>query len=245
MDRTTDTQEVSEALTARSTITSVDELARRGRKQVKVIRASDIATMITESVYEVVHEAAVLNEQDVEQLVLRSRAELGSVLAARQAEAASRHDLEVELDQLRTALADEQARIRELQESLANARRDPGPADPHAAEMMRHMVREMAEIKAGMAQRTVQQRTEPATAENIDAALDKIASSLDQRLDQFDRKMGIGKAVETQDVQFDTLFPDDDQASLESNIEDVELKKNTGAGIAGNLERLKKLKGDE
>jgi len=245
MDRITDTKEVSEALTARSTVTSVDELARRGRKHVKVIRASDIATMITETVYEVVHEAAVLNEQDVEQLVLRSRAELGSVLAARQAEAASRHDLEVELEQLRTALADRQSRISELEESLADARRDPGPVDPHAAEMMHHMVREMAEIKASMAQRTVQQQIEPGTTENIDAALDKIASNLDQRLDQFGLKMGISNAVETQDVKFDTLFADDEQAMLESNIDDVELKKNTGAGIAGNLERLKKLKGDE
>jgi hypothetical protein len=56
--------------------------------------------------------------------------------------------------------------------------------------------------------------------------------------------MGISSAVEARDVKCESLFDSDDDANMESNMGDVELKQNTGGGIAGNLARLKKLKGD-
>ena len=56
--------------------------------------------------------------------------------------------------------------------------------------------------------------------------------------------MGISSAVEAGDVKLDGLFNTDLAEGLESNMDDVQVKKRTGSGIAGNLEKLKKLKGD-
>ena len=57
MDQVTGTREIGEALAARSKSTSLGELAGRGQERVKVIRASDIAAMITETVHRVVEGA--------------------------------------------------------------------------------------------------------------------------------------------------------------------------------------------
>ncbi len=84
-----------------------------------------------------------------------------------------------------------------------------------------------------------------ADATGITDALDKIAGSLNERLDQFGRKMGISSAVEAADVKFDGLFNDDHEVDMESNMDNVQIKKKTGSGIAGNLEKLKKLKGSD
>jgi hypothetical protein len=55
--------------------------------------------------------------------------------------------------------------------------------------------------------------------------------------------MGVSSAVESDaPVDFGGLFKDSDKA-LESNIDNIEVKQKAGAGIAGNLARLKKLKG--
>jgi len=74
--------------------------------------------------------------------------------------------------------------------------------------------------------------------------LDKLSGTLNERLDKFGRKMGISSAVEGGDVKLDGLFNTDLAEGLESNMDDVAVKKRTGSGIAGNLEKLKKLKGD-
>lgn len=248
MDQVTGTKEIGEALAARSTSTSLGELAGRGRERVQVIRASDIAAMVTETVCRVVEDAKALSEEDLAHLVARGKAEFHKVASAHQQEAGQLRELEAELSQVRTELAQEQARSMELEESLEDARRHPADHDPAAAEMMQRMMSDMAEMKASMTQHAEDafpEQTDLASIEGMDEALDKIASSLDERLDQLGRKMGISSAVEAQEIKLDSLFGDEEHLEMESNMEDLQLKKNTGAGIAGNLERLKKLKGGD
>ena len=74
------------------------------------------------------------------------------------------------------------------------------------------------------------------------AALEKLAGSLNDRLEKLGKKMGISAAVEGEEVKFDGLFKDTGK-TLESNMENIQVKKKAGGGIAANLERLKKLKG--
>jgi hypothetical protein len=55
--------------------------------------------------------------------------------------------------------------------------------------------------------------------------------------------MGISAAVESGDVDMSSLFDKSMDVQLESNMDDVKVKTSKGAGIAANLERIKKLKG--
>lgn len=85
---------------------------------------------------------------------------------------------------------------------------------------------------------------QPAAAAGTDltSAIDKLSSSLNERLEKFGRKMGVSSAVETGPVKLDGLFKGDD-VKLESNIDAIEVKQKKSGGIAANLEKLKKLKG--
>lgn len=252
MDQITETSEVTEALTAKSTTTTLEDLARKGKKRVKVIRAADIATMLTEAVYQVVKNSDLLSDADVEQLLTRSKTEFKNVVSARKQNDERFHDLEAERDRLRQELDEAHSHARGFAESLAQVQsREPqagtASVDPHTVEMMHRMMSEMAEMKVRLAQQStepvVQAPAAAADADRMAAALDKIAANLDDRLDKLGRKMGVSSAVEGQEIKLDSLFAGDQDEDLESNIGDLELKKSTGAGIAGNLERLKKLKG--
>ena len=77
---------------------------------------------------------------------------------------------------------------------------------------------------------------------DLTAALDKMAATLNERLDKFGKKIGVSSAVDAGEVNLDALFNDDLEV-MESNMDSVEVKQKTGSGIAANLERLKKLKG--
>ncbi|MEY4675407.1 MAG: hypothetical protein RL148_3191, partial [Planctomycetota bacterium] len=77
---------------------------------------------------------------------------------------------------------------------------------------------------------------------DFSAALEKLAGTLNDRLEQIGRKMGISSAVEADTVNLDGLFRDEGK-QVESNIDAVDAKQKTGGGIGANLERLKKLKG--
>ena len=115
------------------------------------------------------------------------------------------------------------------------------------------MMTEMAEMKAEIAQRQAgapgaaapAAPAAPAAgaADGVAEALGQISANLNSRLDQFGKKMGISSAVDAKDVNFGAMFDQIEEVD-ESNMGDVEVKKKTGGGIAGNLARLKKLKGD-
>jgi hypothetical protein len=83
----------------------------------------------------------------------------------------------------------------------------------------------------------------PTAMPDFAAALEKMTGSLNDRLEQLGKKMGVSAAVGgSEAVDFGGLFKDTGKA-LESNMDNIEVKQKVGGGIAGNLARLKKLKG--
>ncbi|MFN6145625.1 MAG: hypothetical protein ACK5AL_04640 [Planctomycetota bacterium] len=82
-----------------------------------------------------------------------------------------------------------------------------------------------------------------APALDVSAAIEKLATSLNDRFEKLGRKMGISSAVgNDQPVDLGGLFKDSGPG-LESNINNVASKQKAAGGIAANLARLKKLKG--
>lgn len=133
--------------------------------------------------------------------------------------------------------------IKQREEEILEARRAAAEADGLRLQL------EAANQRADeLRQLLDQQQRAPAGAGNDAGALaellDKLSGTLNERLDKFGRKMGISSAVEAGDVKLDGLFNTDIAEGLESNMDDVQVKKQTGSGIASNLEKLKKLKGD-
>lgn len=250
MDPSRETLELTEALQAKSTSVTLHELADKGRAKFQVIRAQDIGGMITETTCRLLHEAEELFALDPEALAVRCERELGTVLMARKAEAALRRDLEDEVVRLQAELVQQQTHVRELQDAGSCGLEDDAPVavEPPLADMMRRVLGEMAEIRSGMTQQVQQAEVDSRTASSSDhvaAALDKIASSIDGRLEEFGRTMNGKAGVEADGVHLAGLFSQDYESELESNIQDVQLKKAAGAGIAGNLKRLRKLRGTE
>ncbi|MFN6194524.1 MAG: hypothetical protein ACK5BN_11965 [Planctomycetota bacterium] len=82
-----------------------------------------------------------------------------------------------------------------------------------------------------------------APALDVSAAIEKLATSLNDRFEKLGRKLGISSAVgNDQPVDLGGLFKDSGPG-LESNINNVASKQKAAGGIAANLARLKKLKG--
>ena len=127
------------------------------------------------------------------------------------------------------AIADRDQRIAALERELATAR------TAGAANVVASMPMASGAPIAGAA---------PAVAGSPDlsAAIEKLAGSLNDRLEKLGKKMGISAAVEGEEVKFDGLFKDTGK-DLESNMNNIQVKQKSGGGIAANLERLKKLKG--
>lgn len=198
-----DSHEVKEALSARAKTTTLDELKSQGKKKVKVIKAGDIAAIVSSAVRKALESSGLVSEEEVENLVRKSREEFQSILKERE---------------------EEVRQAREVKEKL------------QTVEEERNQLKEKLESAPAMAQGGA-----PMSGD-LSAALDKMASTLNERLDKFGKKMGISSAVEGADVNLEGLFKDD-TADLESNMDDVTVKQRTGRGIAANLERLKKLKG--
>jgi hypothetical protein len=71
-----------------------------------------------------------------------------------------------------------------------------------------------------------------------------LTGSLNDRLENLGRKMGVSSAVESDSpIDFGGMFDDDLQVELESNMDNIKVKTKSAGGIAANLAKLKKLKG--
>jgi chromosome segregation ATPase len=139
--------------------------------------------------------------------------------------------------------------------SAAAPRTAPTPAPAAGGpspDLLLSLVQEMATLKANLMQAQAQAQpapqptviTAPApAAPDFSAAFEKLAGSLGDRLEKLGKKMGVSAAVEGDaPVDFGGLFKDTGK-TLESNMENIEVKQKAGGGIAANLARLKKLKG--
>jgi len=222
---------------------------------VRLIRAEHIAAMVSDAVHTAIKESGLIDPDEHERLVERSRAEFQTILREREREAQHARDVEERLQARERELVDLKHRLEELATALSAARAEAdrareqaeasqgaAPAGmPASGELLMTLFQEMATLKAGMAQQV--QQAAPQASGDLTAALDKLTSSLNDRLESFGKKMGISAAVES-DVPTDLsgLFKGADQV-LESNMDDVKIKQRAGGGIAANLARLKKLKG--
>lgn len=258
--------DIKEALSARSRTATLDELRSEGRQRVRVIRAEHIAAMVTEAVNAAIERTGLLPPDEVDRLVESSRQEFRTILKEREAqarqaeavaEALEQRDSELaasqrRADELAAALAAVQGELDSVRDELASAqqaaRQQPqavAPAQPAAGaspDLLMAMMQEMANMKASL---MTQHQQPQAAAPGLDlgAAIDKLAGSLNDRLEKFGKKIGISAAVEVEAPKdFSGLFRDAD-LKVESNIEQVQVKQTSGGGIAANLAKLKKLKG--
>lgn len=162
------------------------------------------------------------------------------------------HAAQIELNDARSYLAEAQSQLAELRNELEEARSAPAasassPAGPANADLLMSMMNEMATMKAQLLQRGGSPAPAAAAgggaAVDFTAAIEKLTGSLNDRLESIGRKVGISSAVESDaPIDFGGLFRDADK-SLESNMDNIQVKQKAGGGIAANLARLKKLKG--
>jgi hypothetical protein len=204
---------VKEALTARSRTATLEELRSEGRRKVRLIKAEHVAALITAAVHAAIEQSGLIPQDEADNLVAKSRQEFQSILTERAAE--TQHYAEIE-DRLR----EREVEIEQLKAQLAGR----GGAVPGGAASA-------AGAAGGIA-----------ATPDVTAALEKLAGSLNERLEKLGKKMGISAAVEAGEVKFDGLFKSADK-DLEANMGNVEVKQKSGGGIAANLAKLKKLKG--
>ena len=258
---------VKEALVARSTVASIDDLKNQGRKQVKVIRAEHIAAMVQEAVEKAVAGSGMVSQEEVDRLVERSREEFRGIVSEREQQLTRLRDAVTQLEEVKEERVRLQASLQELMlerdtlleqleeacnrvdELEAQPGQTPAAAPAPTAEtdpaLVMRLMQEVAELKANMGATAEPQA--PAADAGVTAAIDKLAGTLNDRLEKFGRKMGISSAVEGKDLNFDALFEkefeNDPSKTLESNMDSVQIKKKQEGGISANLERLRKLKG--
>jgi cell division protein FtsB len=211
--------EVKQALSAKSRTATLDELRNEGRKRVRLIKAEHVAAMITEAVHAAIGNSGLISKEEADTLVAKSKQEFQTIVREREAQLQRAADLE-------SRLRERDSEIAQLQQELATARTVQSQV----------AVAPMAAVVTAPAPAAV------TGTPDLTAALEKLAGSLNDRLEKLGKKMGISAAVEAGEVKFDGLFKDSDKA-LESNMKNVELKQKSGGGIAANLAKLKKLKG--
>lgn len=156
------------------------------------------------------------------------------------------------LAHLRSELECVQGEYVALQQQHAEMMIAPPPAAPVAPaaaavpnDLLLSLVQEMATLKANLMTQQTQERapTQASGGAEFSAAIEKLAGSLNDRLEKLGKKMGVSAAVEGDaPVDFGGLFKDTGK-ELESNMDNIEVKQKAGGGIAANLARLKKLKG--
>jgi hypothetical protein len=250
-ERMESVQEIKAALSARSRTATLDELRSEGRRRVRLVSAEQIAAMIREAVHAAVETSGFVPPDEVERLVEQSRQEFQAILHEREQQAARHQATEQALGEREQEIASLQQQLADLSRALAEAQAElaaakAAPAAPAVsgvpADLLMSMMQEMAAMKARLLQPTAAPQPAAAGAE-LSAAIEKLAGSLNDRIEKLGKKMGVSAAVES-DVPLDLggLFKDTGK-DLESNIENIEVKQQSGGGIAANLARLKKLKG--
>jgi hypothetical protein len=198
-------------------------------------------------------------QRDAEELV-RTRRDLQE--ADRRREALTRQlesveedlaSVEAERDDARTraTLADgakvaAEERIAELEAALVEARRavqvaeeaSVNPADPVTPQAAVVAAPEAANPSAPAVP-----SEGSANPHALTEALERLTTSMNERLEKMGRKMGISSAVDADQTSLDGLFANLEEQRVESNFDSVEVKQRQTGGIAANLARLKKLKG--
>ncbi len=257
------TAQLLEALEARAREESLEELERRGKSRVKVIRPSEIAAMIQEAVEKAVSSSGYVPPEEVERLVQEGRKEFKELLSRREEELKTRSEeaarlreteekaarLEKEVEELKGALREARAKKEELEEKLRSGE-TPSAASPgdgagaggFNAELMMKLMGEIAELKAQVSSPRPAQEAGGGGEAKIASMLEQVMNSLEGKIERIGKKVGIHEAVEGEEVKLDGLFADHGEEEMENNLDTVQVKERSGAGIAANLERMKKLR---
>ena len=169
------------------------------------------------------------------------------MLEDRLAERATLEDRLAEAELASEACEELDKRVKELEHELTVARQTPPPAPaPQADASAMLMMKLMEEIQTLKSQQGAapQAPAQAAGGGELESKLAGIVGNLDAKLERLGKKMGVTSAVES-DVDFNALVSRamEEEQKLESNIDTVEVEKREGAGIAANLERIRKLKG--
>lgn len=255
---------IKQALAERSRTASIDDLRTEGRRQVRIVRTEHVVAMIAEAVQAAVENSGMLTQHQVDDLLRQTRSEFQEALKRRSDAASEAEDLRSELLQREDALRQLRAEVMTLRQALDQTQQDLDQARTELHDRAQRVddfpvdaapesdFGEIVEPRpaAPSVPAPAQPRTQPqpaapanpAAPADISAAFEKLAGTLNDRLEQIGRKMGISSAVEADSVNLEGLFRDDVK-QVESNIDSVEARQKTGGGIAANLERLKKLKG--
>ena len=182
--------EIKEALSARSRTATLDELRSEGRKRVRLVRAKHIAQMISEAVHTTIEDSGMLGQDEVDQLVDKSRKEFRSVLREREQELQKTRETGEQLEQKEHELTEIKARFSTLSKSLASTRAEleqavnelaalrelpaPESSEPAAPaqslvsnDMVMSLLQEFASLKATMEAQQSQQAQQVQLAQQI------------------------------------------------------------------------------
>lgn len=217
-------KDVRDALSARSRTATLEQLASEGRKKVRLIKAEHVAAMIHAAVHSAIESSDFVSKEDADRLVEKSRNEFRSLMREREEELQRLAELQDALEAKDRAIAERDQQIERLRQEVAATR----TAGAQAVGATVTAVANAGQALAG--------------SPDLTAAIEKLAGSLNDRLEKLGKKMGISAAVEGGEVKLDGLFKDTGK-DLESNMGNIQVKQKSGGGIAANLERLKKLKG--
>ena len=245
MDRT---EQVLDELESRAQTRTLREIESRGRSTVKVIRPSEIAGLIQEAVERTVERSGYVSPEKVDELVGESRTEFKQLVAERDRDRCEREELIAQVESLKADLGAGRERIGQLEAELDQARTAPADQAPAAdaaggigAELLVKLMSEITDLKSQVAAGG-QAAGGQGGGSDTAALIEKVVGSLDKKIEKLGKKVGITDAVEAEQVQLDAIFAKDDSGDFESNMENVKVKESKGAGIAANLERLRKLK---
>lgn len=191
-------------------------------------------------------EAEVQRAHEAQETLAAREQELGELRQQLEALQQALATTEQSLAEARAAQAVAEQAAEQATQQAAEAASAPAAAPAANAELLMSLMNEMANMKAALqTQQAPAQPQAAAAAPTVDvsAAIEKLAGSLNDRLEKLGKKMGISAAVGgDQPLDLGGLFKDAGEG-LESNMGNIESKQTAAGGIAANLARLKKLKG--
>ncbi len=223
------TFDVPDALQKRANTVSVDELARRGLRTVKVLDRSTVLSLIDEAVEKVVAQRlSELPEVDQDQLREEARSEFSRLVKDRKSQQAEQQQqYEQRIQQLRDQAVD-------LEEQLHEARSCPAPVAPAIdTDQLRSVVKAAVEDAGAGAK--------PTSGDDIEG----IKQSIDNLAQCVGNSAQGGGSKKTQDVPSEealvALFSKESGESIENNLDKVEVKNAKAGGVEASLAKLRGL----
>ena len=226
------TFDVPDALQKSANTVTVEELARRGLRTVKVLDRSTILRMIDEAVEKVVEERLTeISDVDQQQIRNEARSEFTRLVKERKSEQLEQQkNYEERIESLR-----EQAVT--LEGQLQDARSCPAPATPGIdADQLRSVVKAAVE-DAGVG-------SKESSGEEIDGIRQSI-DNLAQRVGNSPQGGGFNKVSEAPSEEaLVALFSKETGEKLENNLDQVEVKNAKAGGVAASLAKLRGLQNE-